>query len=83
MDQRSENREFLASRRLPGLRREEVALLAGVPVHCYTQMERGNLHGVSDTVLEAVAGGTRPFAPGIPDSPMPTAGRGTPWQPQQ
>lgn len=43
-------------RRVPGLRREEVALLAGVSVDCYTQMERGNLHGVSDSVLHVLAG---------------------------
>jgi transcriptional regulator with XRE-family HTH domain len=42
-------------RRVPGLRREEVALLAGVSVDYYTQMERGNLGGVSDTVLDALA----------------------------
>jgi transcriptional regulator with XRE-family HTH domain len=42
-------------RRVPGLRREEVALLAGVSVDYYTRMERGNLSGVSDTVLEALA----------------------------
>jgi transcriptional regulator with XRE-family HTH domain len=44
------------NRRVPGLRREEVALLAGVSVDYYTQMERGNLGGVSDTVLHALAG---------------------------
>jgi transcriptional regulator with XRE-family HTH domain len=44
-----------ANRRVPGLRREEVALLAGVSVDYYTQMERGNLHGVSDSVLDALA----------------------------
>jgi quercetin dioxygenase-like cupin family protein/transcriptional regulator with XRE-family HTH domain len=42
-------------RRVPGLRREEVALLAGVSVDYYTQMERGNLGGVSDSVLDALA----------------------------
>jgi transcriptional regulator with XRE-family HTH domain len=41
-------------RRVPGLRREEVALLAGVSVEYYTRLERGNAHGVSDTVLEAL-----------------------------
>src|SRR5215211_3025673 len=74
MDQRSEIREFLASRRaritpqqaglpayganrrVPGLRREEVALLAGVSVDYYTQMERGNLGGVSGSILDALAG---------------------------
>lgn len=72
MDNRSEIREFLASRRaklrpeqagLPrfggtrrvaGLRREEVALLAGVSVDYYTRLERGNLAGASESVLEAL-----------------------------
>ena len=45
-----------ANRRVPGLRREEVALLAGVSVDYYTQIERGNLSGVSDSVLHALAG---------------------------
>jgi transcriptional regulator with XRE-family HTH domain len=43
------------NRRVPGLRREEVALLAGVSVDYYTRLERGNLGGVSETVLDAVA----------------------------
>ena len=42
-------------RRVPGLRREEVALLAGVSVEYYTRLERGNAQGVSDSVLEALA----------------------------
>jgi transcriptional regulator with XRE-family HTH domain len=42
-------------RRVPGLRREEVAALAGVSVDYYNRLERGNLAGVSDSVLEAVA----------------------------
>ncbi len=45
----------VGSRRVPGLRREEVALLAGVSVDYYTRLERGNASGVSDTVLEALA----------------------------
>ena len=74
MDDRTEVRDFLISRRaritpdqagLPlygtnrrvaGLRREEVALLAGVSTDYYTKLERGNLTGVSESVLEAVAG---------------------------
>jgi transcriptional regulator with XRE-family HTH domain len=44
-----------AKRRVPGLRREEVALLAGVSVDYYTRLERGNLSGVSDAVLNSVA----------------------------
>jgi transcriptional regulator with XRE-family HTH domain len=43
------------NRRVPGLRREEVALLAGVSVDYYTRLERGNLSGVSESVLEALA----------------------------
>jgi transcriptional regulator with XRE-family HTH domain len=41
-------------RRVPGLRREEVALLAGVSVGYLTRLERGNAAGVSDSVLEAL-----------------------------
>ena len=43
------------NRRVPGLRREEVALLAGVSVDYYTRLERGNMSGVSESVLEALA----------------------------
>lgn len=42
-------------RRVKGLRREEVALLAGVSVEYYVRLERGNLAGVSESVLDAVA----------------------------
>src|SRR3954454_13958538 len=42
-------------RRVPGLRREEVADLAGVSAHYYTQLERGAVEGASDGVLNAVA----------------------------
>jgi transcriptional regulator with XRE-family HTH domain len=42
-------------RRVPGLRREEVAVLAGVSVPYYTRIERGDMNGVSDSVLEALA----------------------------
>jgi hypothetical protein len=42
-------------RRVPGLRREEVALLAGVSVDYYTRLERGNAGNVSDEVLDALA----------------------------
>lgn len=41
-------------RRVPGLRREEVAFLAGVSVDYYARLERGNLAGVSDEVLSAI-----------------------------
>lgn len=42
-------------RRVPGLRREEVAVLAGVSPEWYTRLEKGHITGVSDEVLEAVA----------------------------
>jgi transcriptional regulator with XRE-family HTH domain len=42
-------------RRVPGLRREEVAILAGVSVPYYTRLERGDMSGVSESVLEALA----------------------------
>ena len=42
-------------RRVPGLRREEVADLAGVSADYYTQLERGDVDGASDSVLNAVA----------------------------
>jgi transcriptional regulator with XRE-family HTH domain len=42
-------------RRVPGLRREEVAVLAGVSVPYYTRLERGDINGVSQSVLEALA----------------------------
>ena len=42
-------------RRVARLRREEVALLAGVSVDYYTRLERGNLSGVSESVLDSLA----------------------------
>jgi transcriptional regulator with XRE-family HTH domain len=48
-------RTYGGSRRVPGLRREEVSLLAGVSVDYYTRLERGNANGVSESVLEALA----------------------------
>jgi transcriptional regulator with XRE-family HTH domain len=74
VDNRSEVRDFLASRRarltpqqaglalyganrrVPGLRRDEVALLAGISVEYYTRLERGSLSRVSEGVLDGVAG---------------------------
>ena len=44
-----------ARRRVAGLRREEVALLAGISVEYYVQVERGNVRGVSEDVLAAIA----------------------------
>lgn len=42
-------------RRVPGLRREEVATLAGISIDYYNRMERGNLGGASESVLDALA----------------------------
>ncbi len=73
MDNRSEVKEFLTTRRaritpdaaglpafggnrrVPGLRREEVALLSGMSVDYYTRLERGDLSGVSPGVLDSLA----------------------------
>jgi transcriptional regulator with XRE-family HTH domain len=72
VDNRSEIRDFLATRRakltpeqvglpnagrrrVPGLRREEVAVLAGVSPDWYIRLEKGHISGVSDDVLDAVA----------------------------
>jgi transcriptional regulator with XRE-family HTH domain len=73
MDNRTEVRDFLTSRRerlapdqagvpsyggrrrVKGLRREEVAMLAGMSTDYYTRLERGNLTGVSEAVLESLA----------------------------
>jgi transcriptional regulator with XRE-family HTH domain len=43
------------ARRVKGLRREEVASLAGVSLEYYKRLERGNARGVSDSVLESLA----------------------------
>ncbi|WP_407691349.1 helix-turn-helix domain-containing protein [Saccharopolyspora mangrovi] len=42
-------------RRVPGLRREEVAMLAGVSTEYYARLERGNLRGVSESVLDSIS----------------------------
>jgi transcriptional regulator with XRE-family HTH domain len=46
---------FGGERRVSGLRREEVALLAGVSIDYYTRLERGNMSGASESVLNALA----------------------------
>jgi len=43
-------------RRVPGLRRSEVAQLAQMSVEYYAKLERGSLGGVSASVLDAIAG---------------------------
>ncbi|WP_435742946.1 helix-turn-helix transcriptional regulator [Microbacterium sp. PMB16] len=72
MDNKSEVREFLTSRRarltpeqagvtgggyrrVSGLRRGEVATLAGVSVEYYAKLERGNISGASESVLHSIA----------------------------
>jgi transcriptional regulator with XRE-family HTH domain len=46
--------DFGGRRRVPGLRREEVALVAGMSVEYYVRLERGNATGVSESVLEGI-----------------------------
>ncbi|MEV7342848.1 helix-turn-helix transcriptional regulator [Streptomyces sp. NPDC093544] len=47
--------DFGRHRRVPGLRREELAQLAGVSVAYYTRLEQGNGRNVSSEVLDAIA----------------------------
>jgi transcriptional regulator with XRE-family HTH domain len=47
--------DYGGERRVPGLRREEVARLAGVSLDYYTQLERGNIRSASESVLNAIA----------------------------
>lgn len=47
--------QFGGERRVPGLRREEVAVLAGVSTDYYIRLERGQLRGASESVLAAIA----------------------------
>ena len=63
-----------ANRRVPGLRREEVALLAGVSVDYYTRLERGNARASrtpSSTRSPVHSSSTRPNAPTCSTSPAP------------
>jgi len=46
---------FGGRRRVPGLRREELAQLAGVSVDYYVRLEQGRTNNVSEEVLDAVA----------------------------
>jgi transcriptional regulator with XRE-family HTH domain len=45
----------VARRRVRGLRREEVAQLAGISVDYYTRIEQGRAHAISDAILDAIA----------------------------
>jgi transcriptional regulator with XRE-family HTH domain len=47
--------DYGGRRRVPGLRREEVALVAGMSVEYYIRLERGNATGVSEAVLEGIS----------------------------
>ncbi|MBB6629807.1 helix-turn-helix domain-containing protein [Nocardioides sp. KIGAM211] len=46
--------DYKGRRRVPGLRREEVALVAGMSVEYYVRLERGNATGVSESVLVGI-----------------------------
>ena len=47
--------DFGGRRRVKGLRREEVALLAGMSTEYYVRLERGNATGVSEAVLNGIS----------------------------
>jgi transcriptional regulator with XRE-family HTH domain len=53
----------LTRRRVSGLRREEVAQLAGISVDYYTRIEQGRAQSISDDVLDAVARALRMTPP--------------------
>src|SRR5215475_3603953 len=46
--------DYGSPRRVPGLRRDEVAQLAGISVNYYTRLEQGESHQMSDSVLESL-----------------------------
>lgn len=50
---------YSGNRRVPGLRREEVALLAGISIDYYVRLERGHIAGASEEVLDALANALR------------------------
>ncbi|MEU1347849.1 helix-turn-helix transcriptional regulator [Streptomyces sp. NPDC005795] len=52
-------RTYGERRRVPGLRREELALLAGISAPYYTRLEQGQSHNASPEVLDALAGALR------------------------
>jgi len=73
-------------RRVPGLRREEVASLAGVNVDYYARLEQGRLRNVSTAVLDAVARALRldgAERAHLRHLALPTTGRGRPLGPQR
>lgn len=47
--------DYGTERRVPGLRREEVAMLAGISLDYYIRLERGHIHGASESILDALA----------------------------
>jgi len=47
--------DYGGRRRVPGLRREEVALLAGMSAEYYKRLERGNAAGVSEAVIDGIS----------------------------
>lgn len=47
--------DFGGRRRVPGLRREEVALVAGMSAEYYKRLERGNALGVSAAVIDGIS----------------------------
>ncbi|MDH2429370.1 helix-turn-helix transcriptional regulator [Sphaerisporangium sp. TRM90804] len=52
-------RTYGERRRVPGLRREELAMLAGISAPYYTRLEQGQSHNASPEVLDAIAGALR------------------------
>ncbi|MFI6892623.1 helix-turn-helix domain-containing protein [Streptomyces sp. NPDC050256] len=77
---------FGGQRRVPGLRREELALLAGVSVDYYTRLEQGRARNASPDILDAVASALRLDADErahLHNLAKPTRIRRRPGRPQQ
>jgi len=77
---------FGGQRRVPGLRREELALLAGVSVDYYTRLEQGRARNASPDILDAVASALRldgDECTHLHNLAKPTSTRRRPSRPQQ
>jgi hypothetical protein len=61
--------DFGGRRRVAGLRRGEVAQLAGISIEYYTRLERGDARGASASVLDAML---VPYSSTTPNAPTST-----------
>ncbi|MDR6173382.1 transcriptional regulator with XRE-family HTH domain [Nocardioides zeae] len=77
---------FPGPRRVPGLRKEELAMLAGLSTDHYSRLEQGRQHTVTDDVVEALGRALRLDdleQAHLRDLAAPTRRRTTPWEAAQ